>query len=257
MTSDIALPAADDTANETALAAGAAPRRSLSGRLDREWDRLTHRPEVLACVRSWRLTDRPFASLDALLALAGHRTAPTREADELLARLVAVAADEPLAVRIVLQRILPGLLAIVRDEQQRDPSVDAFDLIVGEAWIAITRYRVETRPTDVAARLLRDARHRAFTCHRRKRVVQEITTPRESMLDIVDESRAPAFDELVDVISEARRRGLDDESVVTIREFLDHGSSAKVAGARSRTDRAIRYRHRRAVTRVRRLVLAA
>jgi hypothetical protein len=249
MTTDIALPAA--------LAAGAAPRRSLSGRLDREWAHLTHRPEVVAWVRSWQLTDRPFASLDDFLALAGHRSAPTRESDALLARLVAVAADEPLAARIVLQRILPGLLAIVRDEQQRDPSVDAFDLIVGEAWIAITRYRVDTRPAGVAARLLSDARHRAFTCHRRKRVVEEITTPRESMVEIIDESLAPAFDEVVDVISEARRRGLDDESAVTIREFLSHGSSAKVAGATSRTDRAIRYRHRRAVAQVRRLVVAA
>jgi hypothetical protein len=246
-----------DTALPTALATGAAPRRSLSGRLDREWAHLSHRSEVLARVRSWRLTDRPFASLDDFLALTGHRTAPTREADALLARLVAVAADDPLAVRIVLQRILPGLLAIVREEQQRDPSIDAFDLIVGDAWIAITRYCVDTRPTDIAARLLSDARHRAFTCHRRKRVVEEIATPRESMVEIIDETLTPAFDEVVGVISEARRRGLDDESVVTIREFLSHGSSAKVAGAKARTDRAIRYRHRRAVTQVRRLVVAA
>ena len=249
MSTDIAVP--------TALATGAAPRRSFSGRLDREWAHLTHRPEVLQCVRAWRLTDRAFSSLDEFLELAGHRTAPTREADELLARLVAVATGDPLAVRIVLQRILPGLLAIVRDEQQRDPSVDAFDLIVGEAWIAITRYRVDTRPTDIAARLLSDARHRAFTCHRRKRVVEEITTPRETMVEIIDESVTPAFDEVVGVIAEACRRGLDDEFVVTIREYLRYGSSAKVAGAQSRSDRAVRYRHRRAVTQVRRLVVAA
>ena len=66
-----------------------------------------------------------------------------------------------------------------------------------------------------------------------------------------------AFDELVGVVSEARRRGLDDESVVTICEFLSHGSSAKVADAKSRTARTIRYRHRRAVTEVRRRVVAA
>ena len=245
MTTDIALPAP------------AAPRRTLSARLDREWARLARRAEVLARVRSWGLTDRPFASLDELLTLAGYHAAPSPEADELLARLVAIAADDPLAVRIVLQRLLPGLLAIVREEQLRDPSVDAFDLIVGEAWIAITRYRVESRPTCVAARLVSDARHRAFTCHRRRRVVEEVITPREVMVEIIDEPLTAAFDELVGVVSEARRRGLDDESVVTIREFLSHGSSAKVAGAASRTARTIRYRHRRAVTEVRRRVVAA
>lgn len=242
---------------DIALAEPEARRRHLSVRLDREWSRLARRAEVLERVRSWGLTDRPFASLDDLLALTGFHTAPTPEADELLARLVAVAAGDPLAVRIVLQRLLPGLLAIVRDEQERNPGIDAFDLIIGEAWISITRYRVESRPTDVAARLISDARHRAFTCHRRRRVVEEVITPREAMVEVIDEPLTAAFDELVGVVSEARRRGLDDESVVTIREFLSHGSSAKVAGAESRTARAIRYRHRRAVTEVRRRVVAA
>ena len=241
---------------DTTWPADATPRRSLSARLDREWARLARRPEVLGRVGSWHLTDLRFASIDEFLTLTGHRAEATREADELLGRLVAIAADDPLAVRIVLQRILPGLLAIVREEQQRDPSVDAFDLIVAEAWIAITRYRVDTRPTNIAARLLADARHRAFTCHRRRRVVQEVVTPRESMLEIVDEPEIAPFDEVVSVLSEARRSGLDDESVVTIREFLSHGSSRKVAGALSRTERAIRYRQHRAVTQVRRLVAA-
>jgi hypothetical protein len=241
----------------SAVSTGTTPRRSLSARLDREWAHLARRPEVLERVRSWHLTDRSFASLDEFLVLAGYRVAATAEADHLLAGVVAVGADDPLAVRIVLQRILPGLLAITREEQQRDPRIDAFDLVVGEAWIAITRYRVDTRPSGVAARLLSDARHRAFTCHRRRRVVEEVATPRESLLDVIDEPVTAAFDEVVGVLSEARQRGLDDESLVTIREFLRHGSSANVAGATSRSPRSIRYRHRRAVARVRRLVVAA
>lgn len=228
----------------------------LSDRLDREWVRLNRRPAVLACVRSWHLTERPFASLDELLALAGYRTDAGADGDQLLGRLVAVAAADPLACRIVLQRLLPGLLAIVREEQERNPSIDAFDLVVGEAWIAITRYRIESRPTHVAARLLHDARHRAFTSHRRHRVVQEEATPHAGMLDVIDESQWSAFDELVAVLSEARRRGLDDWSVATIRDFLRHGSSANVAAARAMNPRSIRYRHRRAITRVRRLVAA-
>jgi hypothetical protein len=231
--------------------------RSLSSRLDREWDRLRRRPGVVATARSWRVTDRGFGSLDELLVLAGHRADPTPDADTVLRRLVAVAPAEPLACRIVLQRILPGLLAIVRSEQARDPRIDAFDLIVGEAWISITRYRVDARPTDVAARLLSDARHRAFTSGRRRRVVEEIVTDDGAFAEVVVDDTATAFDEAVAVIHEARRAGLADEHVSAVADFLSHGSSRRVAMARDITERAARYRQSRAVTRVRRLVAAA
>ena len=84
---------------------------------------------MLDRVRSWGVTSTPFRSLDELLRLAGFKVARTpAETDEVLRRLVVLAATEPLAARIVLQRLLPGLLAIVRREQQRDRGVDAFDL---------------------------------------------------------------------------------------------------------------------------------
>ena len=88
----------------------------------------------------------------------------------MLRRLVVAAADDRLAARIVLQRLLPGLLAIVRREQQRERDVDAFDLLAAEAWMAIVTYHPDRRPTDIAARLLNDARHRAFTTPRRRQV---------------------------------------------------------------------------------------
>ncbi len=123
---------------------------------------------MLDRVRSWDVTATPFRSLDELLRLAGFKVAHSAATDEVLRRLVVVAAVEPLAARIVLQRLLPGLLAIVRREQQRDRDVDAFDLLAAEAWLAIVTYRADLRPTDVAAKLLNDARHRAFTTPRRK-----------------------------------------------------------------------------------------
>ena len=58
--------------------------------------------------------DVPFADLDELLALAGHGTARTPEANAVLGRLVDVAHVDELASRVVVQRLLPGLLAIVR-----------------------------------------------------------------------------------------------------------------------------------------------
>lgn len=104
----------------TVSADGTNPRsRTLSHRLDREWSQMCRRPAVLERVRSWGLTDAAFESMNEFLVLVGHHAEPTRDADELLGRLVAVAAGEPLATRIVLQRILPGLLSIVGAEQRR------------------------------------------------------------------------------------------------------------------------------------------
>ena len=156
------------------------PRVRLADRLDREWAHLSHRREVVARARCWGVTTRPFASLDELVVLAGL-TGPRAtaagaratvvgddEADELLHRLVQRARSDWLAGRIVLQRILGGLLRIAGAEQRREPDVDALSLLVGEAWLAIARYR-RPRPGHVAARLLNDARHGAFVGPRRRR----------------------------------------------------------------------------------------
>ena len=123
-------------------------------RLDREWAHLSHRREVVDRARCWGLTTRPFASLDELVVLAGltgsramaaagagATVVADDEADELLHRLVLRARSDWLAGRIVLQRILGGLLRIAGAEQRREPDVDALSLLVGEAWLAIARYR--------------------------------------------------------------------------------------------------------------------
>src|SRR5688500_695097 len=91
----------------------------LSSRLGREWARLSRRIALVERVRSWHLTERRFDTLDEFLAIAGHRRADSVEADAVLRGLVAIAAADRLAGRIVLQRILPGLLAVARVEQAR------------------------------------------------------------------------------------------------------------------------------------------
>src|SRR5688572_8723362 len=85
----------------------------IAPRLQREWDRLRHRPSVVERARAWGVTDHGFDDLDALLALAGFRSAATDDTEAVLRRLVIRAADDELAARIVLQRVLPGLLALV------------------------------------------------------------------------------------------------------------------------------------------------
>jgi len=217
---------------------------------------MCRRPGVIAKVRAWDLTDEPFASLDEFLHLTGYRAEPTSRSNELLGRLVTVAASDPMAARIVLQRILPGLLAIVKVEQDRNPSIDAFDLVVGEAWLAITRYRVAARPTHIAARILHDARHRAFTHARRRRVVTEVACDVAELNELELATSTATFDALVSVIDEATRRGLGAGAVDAVRDLLVHGTAVKVAAAQQLSTRAVRYRQHQAVSQIRRLVAA-
>lgn len=226
--------------------------RLLSTRLDREWNRLNHRSAALDRVRSWQVTDRSFRSLDELLHLAGFKAPASAESDEVLRRLVVAAADEPLAARIVLQRLLPGLLAIVRREQQHDRDLDAFDLLAAEAWMAIITYRADRRPTDVAARLLNDARHRAFTTPRRRqeRSREQLVPP--AWLDQPREAQpGSSFEELTIVLREARHDGLAEADLAALCDYLCGTRANELAAQRNVSLRTMRNRRRRAVDRVR------
>jgi hypothetical protein len=244
--------------------------RQLSRRLDREWALLRTRPKVLRRVRSWGVTDAPFGSLDELLAHAGYRASPEMRrcsepgldngpagadcADEVLGRLLTLAPAEPLAARIVLQRILPGLFAIVRTEQRRDAGLDALDELVAEAWTAITRPRAVTLAPQVAARLLNEARHRAFAGPRRRRRISEVG---DVEVDVTASAHSSSFDELVAVLVEARRHGLGAEHLVVIRGLLHHGTNRRVAAVTGVTTKTVYNRKRAAIAHIRRHALAA
>lgn len=224
----------------------------LSTRLDREWDQLSRRPAVVARARSWGVTTTHFHSLDELLRLAGFKVGSSDDADGVLRRLVIVAAEDPLAARIVLQRLLPGLLAIVRREQQRDRGVDAFDLLIGEAWLSIVSYRADRRPCDVAARLLNDARHRAFTTPRRRqdRTPEDLVAP--ARLDVPRLPRPEStFEELTIVLGEARQAGLADDDLAIVCEYVGGRTAADLAAERKITPRTMRNRRQRALERIR------
>jgi hypothetical protein len=224
----------------------------MSTRLEREWQVLRDRPAALARARSWGVTPAPFASLDELLRLAGFWSAGNAEADRVLGALVAVAGrGDQLAARVVLQRLLPGLLAIVRREQCREPWFDAFDVLAAEAWIAISVYDVDSRPTHVAARLLNDARHRAFTSPRRRRRFEEVPVPPGHLDGPMPAEPGSTFEELATVVSLARDGGLTDRDLVPIRDYLsDH--PARAAAARGITLRTLRNQRDRSVVRIRR-----
>lgn len=257
----------------------------LSVRLDREWAHLGRRRAILDQVRSWQLTASPFHSLDDFLRLTGFVARVSRapaarstgwlgpaqdvdgsiaapvvapvpvHGDDVLVGLVQIAPDEWLAGRIVLQRILPGLLGLARTEQERDPTVDAFGLLVGEAWLSILAYRAEGRHTDVAARLLNAARHRAFTNPRRRACVttEVLTAPHRIAEPSLPPERS-AFEQLADVVSTARACGLTSSDAAMVGELLAHETTSQHAASASVSSRTVRYRRQRVATAIRELV---
>jgi hypothetical protein len=229
------------------------PTRCLSARLDREWDLLRSRDRVVTRARSWRVTDRPFADLDELLALAGHRTARTVEANAVLGRLVDVGRVDELASRVVLQRLLPGLLAIVR---RRRPDGE-FEELIGAAWLAIRSYRTDRRPERIAANLVRDSAYAAFTAPRRRRSASEVAIDPRLFDETPADDSVGACEELAMLLAAARGAGVPSEDLDIVRHLVRTGSPSAVAAECKVTTRTVRNRRDRAAARLREFALAA
>jgi DNA-directed RNA polymerase specialized sigma24 family protein len=231
--------------------------QGVAARLQREWDRLRYRPPLIERARAWAVTDQPFDDLDELLALAGFRTATDATTAAVLRGLVVRATDDELAARIVLQRVLPGLLAIVRRRPARRGD-DALEHLAAAAWIAIRTFDPSRRPACLAAALIDEADH-AYYCRpgRRRKSTTEITFDPARATGMPEDRRSSAFEELTRVLAEAHAAGLPDADLEIVQRLLRTGSLGQVARDLGVTTRTVRNRRDRVTLRVRQLALAA
>jgi DNA-directed RNA polymerase specialized sigma24 family protein len=127
--------------------------------LDRDWRRELESPVLCRRFAVWQDTDdalSPFRDPRALLRfLRGPGAAADKDAA--LRALLMRARSEPLAGRVVLEAMLPGLkklagrlLTDVRDREE------LWSALMACAWERICAYPVERRPRRVAANLLLD-----------------------------------------------------------------------------------------------------
>jgi hypothetical protein len=228
----------------------------VAARLQREWDRLRHRPPVVAHALAWGVTDGDFEDLDGLLALAGFRTEATEETEAVLRRLVIRAADDELAARIVLQRVLPGLLALVRRRQSRLGD-DMLEHLVAAAWIAIRTFAPSRRPACVAAALIGQADHACFCRPGRRKSTSEVTFDPARVTGMPDERRVSPCEELAGVLADARAAGIPNTDLELVQRLLRTGSPGQVARDLQVTTRTIRNRRDRVTLRLRQAALAA
>ncbi|MBA3289833.1 MAG: sigma-70 family RNA polymerase sigma factor [Acidimicrobiia bacterium] len=226
------------------------PTDQLTAVLDREWAVLRYRAAAVAQANAWSVTDRPFGDLDQLLRIAGHWVSRTTETNEVIGRLVVVARTDQLASRVVLQRILPGLMAIVR-RRRRFCQDDAFEDLLGLSWLAIRSYDVESRPERVVCNLVRDAAYRAFTAPGRLRSATELATDPGALDDIPASTELTALDELAELLVEAQHAGVPADDLELVRHLVRSGSPDVVARERNVTTRTVRNHRLRATERIR------
>lgn len=251
------MPSAPTTPHRIAPTTARPTTQPMSQRLDREWAQMGRRPALVETVRTWELEPDgtpPVTSLDDLLRLTGFRCPATQTTNDTFRRLLTIAAHDPLAARIALQRILPGLLAIVAAEQRRAVGIDAFDVLLAEAWVSIVSYPTATRESDVAARLLHDARHRAFTNPRRRRRVGETLCAPHRVAEPAHPAERSSFEELTTLLGSARDDGLPARDIEVMAGIVNHGSSARLATVLRMDQRSVRYRRDQAVRRVRQIL---
>ncbi|MDW3214865.1 MAG: hypothetical protein R8G01_12755 [Ilumatobacteraceae bacterium] len=231
-----------------------ARRPDTGGRLALEWTRLRTRPDHLRRASTWQILDHPVGSLDEILDAVGYESDPTPDAELRLRQLVTLARDDELAARVVIQRILPGLLAVVR--RRRGQADHVFEELIGAAWIAIRTYNPTRRPRSVASALISDADYNAFrAASRRRSSTERSVDPQAAQVPHVHEPSS--CEQLAELLADAADAGVAPEDLELLRQLLAAPTTIELAAVLQITPRTIRNRRDRITSRLREVALAA
>ena len=225
-------------------------------RLTLEWTRLRTRPDALRRATRWGLTDDPVGDLDQVLAAVGFETPGTPDAEQRLRQLVVLASADELAARVVVQRLLPGLLAVVRRRRRSGHGSTAFDELLATVWISIRTYNPNRNPSCLAAALISDADYRAFRSAKRRRSSTERPIEIDDSTHVA-EHRPCASDELDELLTEALEAGVSRDDIDLLRQLVDAPRAIDLADQLQVTPRTIRNRRDRITDRLREVALAA
>jgi hypothetical protein len=231
------------------------PHPTTGQRLALEWTRLRTRPDTLRRATRWGLTDGRVSNLEEVLTAVGFETAGTPDTERRLRRLVILAGNDELAARVVVQRLLPGLLAVVRRRRRGGYGDTAFDELLATLWISIRTYNPDRQPTCLAAALISDADYRAFRSANRRRSATE--RPVDIDDSFVAEHRTCASDELDELLNDALEAGVPRDDIEMVRLLIDAPRAIDLANQLQVTPRTIRNRRDRITGRLREVALAA
>ncbi len=238
----------------------------LAKPLMEEWARIDASGVVTAALPRWQLPAvPPYASASELLGYLGRdRTISQDVGDLLLASLIACAPGDELAARVVLQRVLPGLVNVAkrRGGSWEPDRLTAFNESVACAWIVICEYPIARRPRRIASNVVRDAEYAAFVRDRRLRSSTEQVCHTDSMaLPSADSSGrsmnepVSSFEMVVGVLAEARRRGLAEGDLRLAAGLVSGHAINRIADDLGVTTRTVLNRRVGIVARLRELEL--
>lgn len=136
-----------------------AEEQDLIERLEAEWPALAAGP-LRRRLHVWAEKEpvlAGFATPQQLLRHLDSHRGRHRARDEILAALLRQARSDPLAARVVLQTLLPGLKALARrillEADERD---ELWSALLAHCWERIRCYPLEKRPRRIAANVLLD-----------------------------------------------------------------------------------------------------
>lgn len=244
-------------------------RPAVSRQLNEEWARLAADPHTTARIAMWPAALARHGDSASLLSAVGRDGGLSMTAaDQLLAALVGVGRDDMVAARIVLQRVLPGLVnaAVRRTPQHRDDRQRLFDDLVANAWLVIRAFPLERRPAKIAVNVLRDAEY--LTCVRAARLRSATERPMAVRpdsrylvpcgLDGAPDGHAASATELTEVLGLGAASGLPRRDVVMLAAATLGGwSSDEVAQRFAVTTRTVRNRRVRTTAALAALTAAA
>ena len=248
--------------------------RPLLMRLQDEWQLLHERPSVVHRARGWNL-GVPFDNLNQVIAATDYWVSPAARAaatggtsdpkgndpngNDVVTRLLVAGRTDEVAARVVLQRLLPGLISRSRcwGHRRAGGSTEAFDELVSAAWMVIREFPFERRPRHLIANLLRDSEYAAFRRATRRMLVHEFTEPRSLDSTVEYQAEIEPMLELADLIAEARSHSLTEHDVLLLTLLANGASSAEAAKQLQVSERTLRYHRQAAVGRLRDAVLAA
>ncbi|MBI2709723.1 MAG: hypothetical protein HYX34_08495 [Actinobacteria bacterium] len=131
--------------------------RSVFDALDRTWARVASSPDAAVALERWR-TDPALDAPDLDTLVDRVWSAGKADADRAHAALAARAPSDPVAARVLLQVLRPGLRSLGRRLALGGAFEDVDHDLLALAWERIRTYRVDRRPTAVAANILLDVR---------------------------------------------------------------------------------------------------
>jgi hypothetical protein len=218
--------------------------------LEREWQQLT-RASLPPRLGAWAVHEpalAPFSDPACLIRFL-RGPAPAEAKDELLRPLLRIARDEPLAARVVLQALMPGLKRLsARALLDISEWEELWELLLAHAWERIRRYPLARRPRQIAANVLLDTLNRTLRELERER-------RRRGRGDLDSDVPAPIPDQRMDalrVLAAAVKAGaisrLEARLIFGVR--LERCSLAEIASEERLAYNVLRVRLQRAERRL-------